>query len=176
MRRGQHHDIQHLQPVIARQAASAPAASCSRRRWYPPAEPFPRDAGTGSPGPARSGRRPAQERAAPDRQPYGQAIARRQRAYDSRSCGRLTGTHAADSLLHRHLHQGVLGTRLRDGAAVAIHAAVVADPQRDRTQAQRLLALHHALAAAVALLFVDDVFVEIVGRIFGIHFADGLAR
>src|SRR5271157_6341605 len=55
--------------------------------------------------------------------------------------GRLQG------LAHRHLHQGILGARLRDGTAVAIHAPVVTHPQCDRPQAQRLLAFQDALSA-----------------------------
>src|ERR1035441_2344360 len=64
----------------------------------------------------------------------------------------------------------------RDGAAFAVHALVVADTQRDGSQAQRLFAFHDALSAAVALLFVDDVLVEVVGRVFGIHLANRLSR
>src|ERR1035437_2880317 len=82
----------------------------------------------------------------------------------------------AESLFHRELHQGVLRACPRNGAAITIHAFVVADPQDNRTQAERFLALHDALAAAVALLLIDDVFVEIVGRVFGVGLADGLAR
>src|ERR1035438_1649853 len=73
-------------------------------------------------------------------------------------------------------HQRVLRARSRYRAGVAIHALVIADPQGDRPQAERLLALVDALAAAVALFFVDDVLVKVVGRIFGIDLADGLAR
>src|ERR1022692_3746587 len=54
-------------------------------------------------------------------------------------------------------HQRVLRARSRYRAGVAIHALVIADPQGDRPQAERLLALVDALAAAVALFFVDDV-------------------
>src|ERR1035437_7435696 len=57
-----------------------------------------------------------------------------------------------ESLCHRNLHQGVLRAGPGDGTAVAAHAFIVADPQYNRTQPERFLALHDALAAAVALL------------------------
>src|ERR1035437_10908444 len=67
-----------------------------------------------------------------------------------------------ESLCHRNLDQGVLRAGPGDSTACAAHAFIVADPQYNRTQPERFLALHDALAAAVALLLIDDVFVEIL--------------
>src|SRR6266508_1123571 len=64
-------------------------------------------------------------------------------------------------LRHRNLNQRVFRARPGNGAAIAVHATVVTDAQHDRPQPQRLLALHRAFAAAVALVLVDDVFVEV---------------
>ena len=55
-----------------------------------------------------------------------------------------------------------------DGTLVASQAEIVPHLQADRPQSRRLLAFHDAATAAVALLVVNGVLVEIVQRIVGI--------
>src|ERR1019366_7041078 len=92
------------------------------------------------------------------------------------ACATLVDPVVAQRLRHRNLNESVLRARPGDRAAVAVHAPVVANPQDNRPQPQRLLALDDALAAAVALFLVDEVLVEIVGGVFRIGLADRLAR
>src|SRR5579871_1098690 len=75
----------------------------------------------------------------------------------------------------RDLLQGVFRAGGGNRAAVAVDTLVVAHPQSDGAEAERLLALHHTAAASIALFLVNDILVEIVGRILWILLSYGLA-
>src|ERR1044072_7830306 len=68
-------------------------------------------------------------------------------------CPRNSFSGSSQGLFDRQLKQGVLLAALGDRAAVTVPALVIAAAERDRAETERLLALHRALAAAVALLF-----------------------
>ena len=127
--RCQHHDVQHLQPVAARQGlldrgrfVAAADGSLLRRRHR-------RDADRES-----SARHSAAARSIAAALPTGlkrpRGLTARILLTHLRACS--TGTWMKASFGHA----------FGDGAAVAIHAPVVTDPQHNRAQPQRLLALH----------------------------------
>jgi hypothetical protein len=71
-----------------------------------------------------------------------------------------------------YLYNRIIRAGNPDGAIVALHAAIVADFEAERTVAGRRLAGQNTLPAAVAPLFVHVVFVIVVHGIVRIHVSD----